>query len=382
MAKESTHRPAPELGNIYPETDMKATPALHSIIAAEIEKSGPMPFSRFMQMALYHPRAGYYSSRTQKTGKQGDFITSVSVGSCLGSILARRLHSYWTESESPDEFHIIEPGAHDGTLAGDILDEIARFSPEFYQTVHYHLIETSEVLGKRHSERLSVAHQEKFTSHSSISVIHSPYGAVISNELIDAFPVELIKFHNDHWNRQMVCMDADDRFCFSDTEIDSPEIEKFFASLGNGYPDGYTTEYNTGMDDYVRSAAGAISSGLFITIDYGHNQQDYYHPDRLTGTLQTYHSHQKAENPLHLPGEIDITAHVDFTRLQETAENVGFHSPWFGTQASYLTEHARSWLLEMESHPQKTDVEMIRQFQTLTHPSMLGTRFSVLEMRK
>jgi len=361
---------------------MKATTALQAIIAAEIERFGPIPFSRFMKMALYQPNDGYYSSHRKKTGKQGDFITSVSVGSCFGSILARKLHSYWIETGASQQFHIIEPGAHDGTLAGDILDEAARFSPEFYQAIHYHLIETSEALRNNHSERLSDAHEGRFNSQPTMSAIHVPCGAVISNELIDALPVELVKFDNDQWNRQMVCIDANGDFSFTHAEIGSQEIAQFFASLGTGYPDGYTTEYNTNMDEFVRSAADALSSGIFITIDYGHTQEDYYHRDRITGTLQTYHSHQKAENPLLCPGEIDITSHVDFSRLQETAENAGFHSPWLGSQSNYLTQHARSWLLEMEQNPQKADMEMIRQFQTLTHPSMLGTRFSVLEMLK
>jgi SAM-dependent MidA family methyltransferase len=136
------------------------------------------------------------------------------------------------------------------------------------------------------------------------------------------------------------------------------------------------------MNTFVKHVADALDSGLFLTIDYGHLQQDYYHPDRSEGTLQTYHAHRKSDNPLQLPGEIDITAHIDFSRLEKAAEAAGFHSPWFGTQARYLTTHSREWLLDMENNPQSSNRELILQFQTLIHPSMLGTKFSVLEMRK
>lgn len=179
-------------------------------------------------------------------------------------------------------------------------------------------------------------------------------------------------------------VDLDDRgsFIITDASLDVPELESFCAALGTAFPDGYTTEYNTGMAGFATSAANALDAGVFLTIDYGHLEQDFYHPDRSTGTLQTYHAHSKAEDPLLSPGELDITAHVDFTRFQKTCEQAGFHSPWFGTQASYLTEHARDWLLEMEQSPEDPDRELIRQFQTLVHPSMLGSRFWVLEMQK
>jgi len=280
---------------------MKATTALQAIIAAEIERFGPIPFSRFMKMALYQPNDGYYSSHRKKTGKQGDFITSVSVGSCFGSILTRKLHSYWTEAGASQQFHIIEPGANDGTLAGDILDEAARFSPEFYQAIHYHLIETSEALRNNHSERLSDAHEGRFNSQPTMSAIHVPCGAVISNELIDALPVELVKFDNDQWNRQMVCIDANGDFSFTHAEIGSQEIAQFFASLGPGYPDGYTTEYNTNMDDFVRSASDALSSGIFITIDYGHTREDYYHPRPNNRNIADIPLSPKSRKPTTLP---------------------------------------------------------------------------------
>ena len=348
----------------------------------KLQTSGPIPFSHFMEMALYHATSGYYSTEKQKTGKQGDFITSVSIGPCFGTILARRLHNYWLEIGQPPSFQIIEPGAHDGTLAQDILNAIKLLSEPFYQAAHYHLIEPSLFLQQKQKTKLAQYHQKKYTSHVSMEPLQSLQGAIISNELIDAFPVELIQLNKGQWHQQYVSLDEHNQFIFTNTSIHSTELKNFCQNLGTAFPENYTTEYNTGITSFVESASKTLQSGLFLTIDYGFQQNDYYHPDRTTGTLQTFHAHQKAENPLRTPGEIDITAHVDFTRLEHTAQSHGFHTPWFGTQASYLTQHARKWLLEMETKPDPHNHELIRQFQTLTHPSMLGTRFSVLEMHK
>ena len=340
-----------------------------------------------MATALYHPELGYYTSSSQRVGKEGDFITSVSIGPCFGKILANRLHTYWLESGASNNFHIIEPGGHDGALCADILTEIQRIDPKFYQATHYHLIETSHSLAQAQQDNLGSDFAGKFSSHLSLQEIHHLHGAILSNELIDAFPVELIRFENKKWHQLMVNLNPDDHsLTLAPRDIShAPELETFCKTLGNRFPDGYTTEYNPGILNFARDAAHALDSGLLITIDYGHDTVDYYHPDRTTGTLQTYHQHKKSDDPLIAPGEIDITAHIDFTRLTTAAQDHGFASPSLRTQASYLTDHARSWLLDIENPDTPTDPQtpnLIRQFQTLIHPAILGTKFSVLEMTK
>lgn len=354
-------------------------------IHSQIRDHGSLSFCEYMAMALYDPDHGYYSANKQRVGKQGDFITSVSVGKCLGLILARRLHAFWKKSGKATDFHIIEPGAHDGSLCADILSEIRQLDSELYQAVHYHLIEASTSLIDAQQQKLNPNFTGKFTSHNHLNQLRGLHGAVLSNELIDAFPVELIRFNQDQWNQLVVHLAEDQSLCLIPQEIKNPDLKAFCNQLGQAFPDGYTTEYNPGIAPFVHDVAHALSSGLFITIDYGHATEDYYHPDRVTGTLQTYHQHQKAENPLVSPGNLDITSHIDFTRLITAAETHNFRHPSLRTQASYLTDHARSWLLEIEdpSIPSAPDTpNLLRQFQTLIHPAMLGTQFSVLEMKK
>ena len=396
---------------------MNATPAfpnldtpLLNIIQERLSSGDVISFRDYMELALYHPEHGYYTSPTPRVGKQGDFITSVSVGPCFGMILARRLHAFWKSSGCSSTFHIVEPGAHDGALCSDILSEIARLDTSFYQAVHYHLIEKSEHLRNRQWKKLNKSFLDKFSSHAHLNDIRSPqtdtqtdkekkntpphqhlmHGAILSNELIDAFPVELLQFHNQEWCQMMVSLDKKESLTLRPqplTPAKHPEMFAFFNSLAEKlnqvFPEGYLTEYNPSIDDFTRDVSHVLDSGIFITIDYGHATEDYYHPSRTEGTLQTYYQQQKSDNPLVTPGEIDMTAHVDFTRLTTCAEAHGFTNPSLRTQASYLTDHARTWLLDIENPDTETPREtpqLLRQFQSLIHPAMLGTKFSVLEM--
>ena len=356
-------------------------------IQAILNRQKNISFYEYMTMALYDPDDGYYASDIQRVGKQGDFLTSVSIGSCFGMILAQRIYRYWLESEKQPHFHIIEPGAHDGSLCADILQEIQRLSPDFYQAVHYHLIDATPNLITAQQKKLSFQFKGKFTTHTHLHDIHNLHGSIISNELIDAFPVELIQYNQGQWWQMMVELDQTKQNTLKliAQKVDDPKIQTFLKSLGNLFPDGYTTEYNPGIETFTQDASHALQSGLFITIDYGHSTKDLYHPDRTEGTLQTYHRHQKSDNPLEAPGEIDITTHIDFTRLITAAESYGFQNPTLRTQASYLTDHARAWLLDIENPDTPTSSDtpnLIRQFQTLIHPAMLGTKFTVLEMTK
>ncbi len=354
-------------------------------ICKKLQNGAKISFYDYMATALYDPIHGYYGTEKQRVGKQGDFITSVSVGSCFGMILARRLHAFWKQSEKKSPFHIIESGANNGALCADILCEIKNFDPEFYSAVHYHLIETTPALIKAQQQALEPHFAGKFTSHSSLQEINHLHGAILSNELIDAFPVELIRFENKQWKQLQVTLNAEKELTLTGQEITNPKLNAFCKNLGNHFPEGYTTEYSPDVENFTRDASNALSSGLFITIDYGHSREDLYHPDRITGTLQTYYQHQKSDNPLINPGEIDITTHIDFTHLIEAAEAQGFQNPTLRTQASYLTDHAREWLLDIENPDTPTPPEtpnLLRQFQTLIHPAMLGTKFTVLEMSK
>lgn len=374
----------------YPQKQPMATPAftnsnnpLKDKIAHLIRRNGPIPFRNYMDMALFDEDHGYYTSDSQTVGKDGDFITSVSVGRCFGLILARRLIAFWQQVNMPSSFSIIEPWAHNGALCADILREIQMQSPEFFDALHYHLVEASDHMQHEQQSKLADDFKGKFSSHRSLSDIHADHGAVISNELIDAFPVDLIKFKDEKW-QQLYVDELNGELAFTEKAIHGTELANFCQSLGNEFPNEYLTEFSPGIPDLAQQASAALKSGLMITIDYGYRAEDYYHPSRSSGTLQTYYQHQKSDDPLECPGELDITCHVDFCRITKALATAGFSNPTLSSQASYLTTHGTDWLIEIETKFDELEEApaLLRQFQTLTHPAMLGSKFMVLEMLK
>jgi SAM-dependent MidA family methyltransferase len=149
------------------------------------------------------------------------------------------------------------------------------------------------------------------------------------------------------------------------------------SSLGENFPENYRTEVRTNFRTFLEPLLSCLSSGLLVWPDYGFARPEYYHPDRTTGTLRTFSKHRAAEDPLATPGEIDITAHVDFTAVAQAAAELGCRIGGFRNQGAWLTEVGREWLLSWEGSPQP---QALRQFQTLTHPAHLGGSFHVLEL--
>ena len=373
-----------EQDHSYLQNTQDATPTLHTFVKHIIKNQGSITFADFMQHALYHPTLGYYTRGAHKVGKEGDFFTSVSVGKTFGIILAHRIHTYWKGCDSPSTFHIVEMGANTGQLAKDILDTIQADFPPLYQALQYHISEHLAEMRSIQTQTLS-NHQPKFHHHEGLDTITLPQDAVgitLSNELIDAFPVHIIRKEQGVWKEKRVSIDDEspDSFARALENPTSPELLAFTTSLSSDeLPDEYETEFRPGLSQYTEQLKSLFSKGLIITIDYGHTHSSFYHPTRTTGTLRCYHQHKADENPLVLIGEKDITAHVDFTQLATHLRNSGFHITDFQSQSYYFTTHGKNWLLDLEKNPTPEFPKFIRQFQTLTHPTTMGSQFLILE---
>ena len=344
---------------------------LNDIIQATVNQHSSIPFSQFMQLALYHPEHGYYASQQTRVGKDGDFFTSVSVGSVFGTVLAHRIDAL--TSDWGTSVNLIELGANDGSLAHDILSELQSTNPEI--TFHYHIVEPLEHLKSKQQEKL-----ESFTYHhyASIDELPSMQAVILSNELIDAFPVEQVQFESGEWKQLHL---EGTPFAPQWKTIDCPKIKEWTNSLGNDFPSPYQTEYRD-LIPFLTSLSAKITKGVMITIDYGFPRSHYYHKDRKEGNIQCYYKHEKDDNPFELPGEKDITSHVDFTQLTQEAIELDWELFDFSPQHRYLTNHGKSWLTAIEATFSPSVIPLVKQFQTLTHPGMLGRSFQVLEMTK
>ena len=348
----------------YPRSATGAITDLGRLILASIEKSGPISFADYMAQCLYHPEFGYYARPGQPTvSKNGDFITSVSVGPVFGKLLAHRLYKFWRANGSPAVFTILEPGAHDGTLCLDILEAIGDLDPTFRKAIDYLVHEPLPIRHKLLRSKL----QGKASVIATPSKYQGKIGALIANEVLDALPVPLYLRSNDQWHEILVTSNAGSLGW--DSQPAAPKLPK-------DLPEGYVTEGPPKLSSFMTPPARMFKDALFIWIDYGLDEEALYHPARTAGTLRCYFKHEACAHPLENPGEQDITADVNFTAVEKFASSLGFQIHPTMNQSRYLTYCGKDWLL---SHPSPHEIS---QFQTLIHPTQFGSRFYALEMTK
>lgn len=349
----------------YPRSNNGAITDLGQIILEKIAENGPIPFQDYMAECLYHPEHGYYA-RPEKTiiSKKGDFITSVSVGHVFGKTLAQRLHQLWQENGGPHQCHLYEIGAHDGSLAQDILAEVAKIGGSFQKAIRYRIIEPLEAQRKR----LSSIANDQLEILSVPPETPSEFGFLLANEVLDALPVPILLHSNNSWHEVLVS--EDNNILTWDTRPTQNGPEGTFS-------EGYVTEAAPDFHSFLSPLTTCFQNGLFIFIDYGLDEPSLYHPTRNIGTFRCYRDHSTKCHPLDSPGQQDLTADVNFTAFEDTATILGLTLSQILDQSRYLTHSAKNWLLTGNATPTE-----IQQFQTLIHPSQFGTRFYALELAK
>jgi SAM-dependent MidA family methyltransferase len=350
-------------------------------------------FDEFMQLALYHPQHGYYSSSLgKKIGRKGDFFTSVTVGDTFGLLLSHAIEEKW-KILCPKNDHplvIVEQGAHDGQLARDILAGFGSRKSSLLENLEYRIVEPRE------SIRLELSKMADHTGYSrrlypvqSLIEARAEIGIFLCNELLDAFPVRRFTYQNGSWLDQCVLASPDGNSLTLGTMEIAEQDEDFarFEKLTGPdrvFKDGYTTEFCPSLKPWIQECSQVFEkSGFWWVIDYGLTADQYFAETRHTGTLQCYHQHRVHEDPLSFPGENDLTAHVNFTDLIIEAQNAGLEYGGLTDQSRFLTQAGKTWLLSLDGHiPGKKEAARLRQFQTLTHPAMMGRTFQVAEFRK
>lgn len=347
-------------------------------IVQQIAENGPLDFASFMELALYEPTLGYYARHTRQIGRHWDFFTSVSTGPLFGELLARRFLEHWRSIGEPQKWRVIESGAHDGTLAFDILTAIHAISSKAFAALEYAIAEPLDTL--RAAQNIKLERFEKtirqIASPSELADEPLP-GIAFGNEVLDALPFHLVERHEASWLELRVALDHKNSLAWSRHAINNPTLIAELAPLSNHFADGHRSEIRTNFTDFLKPLIAALEHGLMIWIDYGFAAADLHHPLRHSGTLRTFSNHKAGDDPLANPGDRDITAHVDFTAVANAAMKLGGKAVDFHNQGAWLTGLARDWLTSQEGEP---SAAYIRQFQTLTHPAQLGGKFQVLEI--
>jgi SAM-dependent MidA family methyltransferase len=339
---------------------------LVEIIRGTIEREGRITFARFMELALYHPEHGYYQSASAQAGRAGDFITAPEAHPIFGHVLARQIDEMWRILARPDPFTLREFGAGAGTLALDIMTGLRTDRSELLSSIHYEPVETSRARRAELVRRLEAAgFSDRLVDPLPDEQI---VGCVLANEFIDAFPVHRVVFRDGRlWEVYTVWRDG----WFADElgPPSTPDLAAYFDGEGIALAEGQRAEVNLGIAGWMSEVAASLVRGYVLIIDYGYPAQQLFSSEQSEGTLKAYYHHGVHLDPYRAVGEQDLTAHVDFTALQRSAEQYGLVTVGLTTQAEFLIGTGIGDLL----------MEMQRQ-QGMTADEYLGARAVVMRL--
>jgi len=314
------------------------TELLSQKIMAEIASQGGwMAFSRYMEMALYEPGMGYYSAGAHKLGAGGDFTTAPELSPLFGAAIVSSLLPILEGLRAQGlPTQILEFGAGTGKLAESIL---TRLNDLGLPLDCYDIIEISPDLAQRQEARLK-ALSEKLsisTQCAWLSSLPSNFkGIILANEVIDAIPCDAIIYRNGFWHWQGVTV-IDGKLAWS---IGTPVEQSLLPEvlLTGNFSEGYVTELHAPANAWMRQVAKHLDTGLFLTFDYGFPENEYYHAQRLEGTLMAHHRHHAIQDPFHLPGLCDVTTHVEWSQIARSALEEQADDVYLSNQASYLLD--------------------------------------------
>ncbi|MCB1207859.1 MAG: SAM-dependent methyltransferase [Verrucomicrobiales bacterium] len=343
---------------------------------------GVLPFAQVMDFALYDAATGYYGRAPRRIGRSGDFYTAVSVGPLYGRLLAVSVRQCWEKMGCPQDFLIIEQAAHDGQLAEDILTAITAPGDAFSAAARYHIIEPQPAYEAAQHARLFPQWPDRVTWSATSATVTGP-AFFLCNELVDALPAHLLRWSQGQWWERGVAVDAADTLRWQDLPISDPELAAEAAKLPQDLPEGFVTEINLAALQWLRGIAAATFTGTVLIADYGLDAEEFWTASRAEGTIRRYANHQMDGDVLTDLGDCDLTAQVNFSQLIEEAEAAGLTVRAYQDQSRFLTHLAADWLRSLDGRPPDADTRAaLRQFQTLTHPSLMGRSFRVLMLEK
>ena len=361
-------------------------PELIAAISAEIIRNGPVPFVRFMELALYHPQFGYYMRQPdgadhERIGWSGDFYTSADVHPILGRAIAAQARQMDEILGFPTPFTIVEMGAGKGLFARDCLAAIYAEQDDFASRVRYVLIERSPAMRELQRQNLAPWLNKSglvtWVEGLDGLALQSVTGLFFSNELIDAFPVHRVQVKTGRTEELYVDYRGG-RFVDRLKPLSTAALTHYLQHLNATWPEGYRTEVNLLAMDWMEQVARRMDRGFVMTIDYGHTAQDLYGPERRNGTFLCYFQQQTNEDPFLRVGEQDMTAHVDFSSLASAGEAQGLHVTGFTNQMSFLMGLGVEEMigaLELESPEFRAAIHLLK-------PDGMGSTFKVLVQHK
>ena len=336
-----------------------------------------------MDLALYHPVYGYYARQPQRSGKSGDFFTSVDVGPLFGDLLERQLFEM-SEQLGPAPFDLVEAGAGNGRLAADILRAARARHSFFYDRIRLFLVEASAEARAAQRDTLGIFQEKLVWSGPELPPTFT--GALLANELLDALPVHQVVMREDGLREvyvEALRNGGELSLAIREGAPSTGDLERYLADLDVTLQVGWRVEINLLAQSWIRDAARRLARGFMICVDYGHPAHELYSASHSLGTLTSFRRHQMsgadtAGGPawLQAPGDQDLTAHVDFTSVSAAAAGEGLTRLGLLDQTYFLLGLVSS--LPQDDANGLTKPDAAAQLKTLIFPGGLGSTHKVL----
>jgi SAM-dependent MidA family methyltransferase len=345
-----------------------------------------------MSLALYHPEHGYYARAARRTGRNGDFFTSVDVGPLFGRLLARQFAEMWRLMPDPGPrtpeagFDLVEAAASNGQLARDILDAAQAHDPEFYGAIRLHLVEPGSAA--RAAQREMLGPHEATLAASSSRLPDAVHGVIYANELLDALPVHSIVM-TEHGLREHYVDVRGEALVERVGRPSTEALERYFRALNIELLPGQRAEVNLAALAWMTRACLTLHRGFLLLIDYGHEARELYSPTHAAGTLMSFRRHvadeggaqSSAPSWLADPGGQDITSHVDLTSIRRTAEELGCTTAGILDQTYFLLALGMPDLIDSEDRSLAATRRRLA-LKTLMLPGGLGSTHKVMVFAK
>jgi SAM-dependent MidA family methyltransferase len=353
---------------------------LSTLILSRIRGAGPITVAEFVDFALYHPDYGYYATAPRRSGRGGDFYTSVDAGPLFGEMIAVQLDEMWRllRECGAQWMHVVDTGAGDGRLTRDILEAARRSHSDLYQHLRATLVERSAAARERHADVLQ-AHAEQYAASSGDLPGHVT-GVILANELLDALPVHVV-VGSESGPREVYVAEREGALIEIAGPLSTPALADYVRDEQVSLRPGVRVEIGLCAIDWITRAAAALDAGFLLLFDYGLTAAELYSDARTAGTLTTYRRHTSGwDSWLTSPGTVDITAHVNLTAIARAADAAGLVPLGATDQMNFLMS-----LGITERLPHGADAAAMAgrlSAKTLLMPGGLGSTMKVMAFAK
>ena len=371
------HRSPPKLPAPSAEA-LQHSARLAALIGAEIAAAGgAIPFARYMELALYAPGLGYYSAGAQKFGAAGDFVTASEISPLFSACVARQCAEVLRLVDGGD---VLEVGAGSGVFVADLLVALAAADE---LPARYLILERSADLRARQQALLAERVPQYLERVQWLDRLPERRlrGVVFANELLDALPVHMFTLTEDG-PQELYVAQSQSEFHWQPVPCGTllqGRVDALLREVGE-LPLGYTSEINLAAEAWVRSVADILECGALLLADYGFPRREYYHSQRSGGTLMCHYRHHAHDNPFLWPGLQDITAHIDFTAVAETADAAGLDVAGYTTQGAFLLACGITEILS--AYDDDTQLRLAQGVKKLTLPHEMGELFKVMALTR